>query len=198
MNNIEKMYWDAIKEYFQTFDSDIFVFRQPGQGTNHTKLIAKYSRFDNGEEVFDDIINFSPMSVNVVCDCDKLNFSESFYPDETIMFGTCKLWNSKIDNLEPDFIIEIADENSTRFVIEIDGFEYHDRTKELAAKDKQKDRFYLSRGYIPIRFAGTEVYKDPLSCVRETMQIILNTVCINRKRDNFIIDYALYVKESEK
>lgn len=32
MNNIEKLYWEAVKEYFETYEFDTLVFQEPGTG----------------------------------------------------------------------------------------------------------------------------------------------------------------------
>lgn len=56
-------------------------------------------------------------------------------------------------------------------VIEIDGHEYH-KTKEQRDHDYKRERYLLKNGYTPIRFTGTEVFLDPVSCARDASQII--------------------------
>lgn len=56
-------------------------------------------------------------------------------------------------------------------VIEIDGHEYH-KTKEQRDYDYKRERYLMLQGYFPIRFTGTEVFLDPVSCVREASEII--------------------------
>jgi hypothetical protein len=52
-------------------------------------------------------------------------------------------------------------------VVECDGFAFHDRTKEQAVRDKQRERAIVDLGYPVLRFAGSELYRDPLKCARE-------------------------------
>ena len=73
----------------------------------------------------------------------------------------------------PDFRIT-GGVNFCDFIIEIDGHQWHEKTKEQAAKDKLKDRVYLKNNSIPIRFTGSEVYHDSFQCVKDTIEIIAN------------------------
>ena len=58
------------------------------------------------------------------------------------------------------------------FVIEIDGHQWHEKTKEQVRADKEKDRAYLKNCYIPIRFSGSEVYHNAKRCVDEVFEIM--------------------------
>lgn len=194
MNQIEKMYWDSLLEYLSTFKSDTFVFKQDGC-EHDSQISVKYDRFDNGIEVYDDESDAFqyPASINVIAECNGINFDAGYSSTISIMFGDCSLWERKVGNYEPDFIISVLDEYSMQFVVEIDGFDYHDKTKEQAAKDKQRDRHFLRYGFIPIRFAGTEVYRNATDCVRETMQIIMEIVCMNKLRDAAMENWGMYL-----
>lgn len=64
-------------------------------------------------------------------------------------------------------------------VVECDGHDFHERTKEQAARDKRRDRELLAAGYPVMRFTGSEIYKDPIGCaeqVRGPLAKILNRV----------------------
>lgn len=47
------------------------------------------------------------------------------------------------------------------FVIECDGHDYHERTKEQAQHDKKRDRFFTEKGYIVLRYTGSEILREP-------------------------------------
>ena len=47
-----------------------------------------------------------------------------------------------------------------RVVVEIDGHDYHERTKEQAKRDRLRDRMLTQAGYIVFRYTGSEVYHD--------------------------------------
>lgn len=56
-------------------------------------------------------------------------------------------------------------------VIECDGFDYHDRTKEQATRDKQQERELMSLGFTVYRFSGAEIWADPEKCAKEVIKI---------------------------
>jgi hypothetical protein len=59
-------------------------------------------------------------------------------------------------------------------VVEIDGHDFHDRTKEQASRDRQRDRYLTLDGYTVIRFTGSDVYNDPYQCAEEIHFIMSN------------------------
>ena len=60
-------------------------------------------------------------------------------------------------------------------IVECDGHDYHERTKEQAAHDKSRDRFLVAEGYRVMRFTGYEIYRDPLKCAREVYLLLSST-----------------------
>lgn len=54
-------------------------------------------------------------------------------------------------------------------VVELDGHEFHERTKEQAQRDKARDRDLQDRGFRVFRFTGSEVWRDPFSCANDAM-----------------------------
>ncbi|MGI8388044.1 endonuclease domain-containing protein [Brucella anthropi] len=48
-----------------------------------------------------------------------------------------------------------------KLVIECDGHDFHERTKEQATKDRSRDRELSSLGYDVFRFTGSELWRDP-------------------------------------
>ncbi len=49
-------------------------------------------------------------------------------------------------------------------VIECDGHDFHEKTKEQVAKEKKRDRDLISMGYDVIHFSGSEIWNDADSC----------------------------------
>lgn len=67
----------------------------------------------------------------------------------------------------PFELLEKINDLVPHYAIEIDGFEWHDKTREQAEADKKRERYIQSQGYIVLRFAAREVIRDPDSCVNE-------------------------------
>lgn len=52
-------------------------------------------------------------------------------------------------------------------IIECDGHEFHEKTKQQVQKDKKRDRDLTAMGFHVLRFTGSEIWKDPFLCARE-------------------------------
>lgn len=59
-----------------------------------------------------------------------------------------------------------------RIAIELDGHEFHERTKEQASRDRSRDRAFSIAGFAVVRFTGAEVYSDASSCVSEVLDLV--------------------------
>ena len=60
-------------------------------------------------------------------------------------------------------------EGWSKLVVECDGHDFHERTKEQAAHDRARDRSMQEAGYTVFRFTGAEIYRDPIACARQVI-----------------------------
>lgn len=76
----------------------------------------------------------------------------------------CPQYN--INNYRVDFAIFVMgfDKGIARLVIECDGHDFHEKTKEQAAKDKKRDRDLMLDGWRVFRFTGSEIFHDAREC----------------------------------
>jgi very-short-patch-repair endonuclease len=58
-------------------------------------------------------------------------------------------------------------------VVECDGHAYHDKTKEQAAHDRQRERSLRVAGYQVARFTASEISADPEDCALEVFRQML-------------------------
>lgn len=65
-----------------------------------------------------------------------------------------------------DFAMAFSDW-AYRVAVELDGHEFHERTREQAERDKHRDRTLVSNGWRVIRFTGSEVVRNVSKCVVE-------------------------------
>lgn len=56
----------------------------------------------------------------------------------------------------------LPEQVSDKLVIECDGHEFHDKTRDQAKRDKSRDRNLLQLGYPVMRFTGSEIHANPL------------------------------------
>lgn len=76
-----------------------------------------------------------------------------------------------------DFLIEVKeDDKELKLIIECDGHDFHEKTKEQAQKDKSRDRFLAKNGYVVMRFTGSEIYKNPRRCIKDIDELIAEKI----------------------
>jgi very-short-patch-repair endonuclease len=59
-------------------------------------------------------------------------------------------------------------------VVECDGHNFHEKTKEQAIRDRQRERNLIKHGYIVVRFTGSEIFNNLYKCVREIKEILFS------------------------
>src|SRR5690606_25396634 len=85
--------------------------------------------------------------------------------DPDAIAGTQELRHGyRIDVLLRRGTIELA--------VELDGHDFHERTRQQASYDRARDRELLRQGVPTIRFTGHDVYRDANQCAREALDVL--------------------------
>ena len=72
-----------------------------------------------------------------------------------------------------DFIVVLTGVMKFRpIIVECDGHDFHERTKEQAARDRSRDREFQSAGNLVMRFTGSEIWNDALACAEQIIDLI--------------------------
>lgn len=58
-------------------------------------------------------------------------------------------------------------EEEIKIAIECDGHDFHEKTREQARRDKARDRYLQSKGWVIARYTGSEIVKDAEAIVDE-------------------------------
>jgi hypothetical protein len=66
--------------------------------------------------------------------------------------------------LSVSFILSDSELIKVECVIECDGHDFHEKTKEQVARGKRRDRDLISMGYDVIHFSGSEIWHDVDAC----------------------------------
>lgn len=56
-----------------------------------------------------------------------------------------------------------------RLIVECDGHDFHERTKEQATRDRERDRSAQMAGTEIFRFTGSELWRNPLGCAEQVI-----------------------------
>lgn len=62
--------------------------------------------------------------------------------------------------------------NNTKVAIECDSFTFHERSSGQFTYEKERDRFLHIQGWHLIRFAGSEINRDPLRCAQQVLDYL--------------------------
>lgn len=57
-------------------------------------------------------------------------------------------------------------------LVECDGHDFHERTKEQAARDKSRDRDLQAMGFPVFRFTGSEIWNKPVQCAKQIIDFV--------------------------
>lgn len=79
-----------------------------------------------------------------------------------------------VGNFRCDFWIEAPCAQNSRVIVEIDGHDFHERTKEQVRRDKARERAIVATGVPVLRFSGSEVYESPEACVDQVQRFLYN------------------------
>lgn len=75
-------------------------------------------------------------------------------------------------NIGPYRVDFLVVKNKRKLIVECDGHDWHEKTKEQAARDKKRDRYFVKNGYRVIRFTGSEIWNKPHEVLKEVLQIV--------------------------
>lgn len=59
-----------------------------------------------------------------------------------------------------------------KIVIECDGHQFHEKSKEQARRDRERDRELQRMGWRVLRFTGSEIYASAHECARQVQGLI--------------------------
>lgn len=80
-------------------------------------------------------------------------------------------------------------------VVECDGHEFHEKTKEQASHDKARDRYLQSLGLKVFHFSGSDIWNDPFGCAEQALDqadsLALDADYASYLLDNGDVDGAL-------
>ena len=138
-------------EYLQEYDTEFKKVQSPLEGSYLVSLLKE---------------NFTHSIVGWLLDRYGYQFNiESQYE---VNYNNTKYY--------PDFCLSIVDTNREKTIyqifVEIDGHEFHEKTKEQVRHDKLRERHLLEYCDGIVRFSGSEVYDDSNECAYETLELM--------------------------
>jgi len=99
---------------------------------------------------------------------------DNYQPDQIRLYTQAHVGEYRVD-----FLIGVHfPERKIDFgvVIECDGHEFHERTKEQAERDRSRDRDLQAKGFAIFRYTGSEIWADPNVCASEVFTFVYNKI----------------------
>jgi very-short-patch-repair endonuclease len=72
-----------------------------------------------------------------------------------------------------DFYIELEDCTKKGLVVECDGHEFHQKTKQQVCRDNEREFAIKKCGYDVLRFSGSQIYNEPFKCANDVFDYLL-------------------------
>lgn len=90
------------------------------------------------------------------------------------MYHLAVATQKEIGSFKVDFEItyEFNKEQYKKIVIECDGHEFHEKTKEQSSKDKKRDRELQKLGYTILRYSGSDIVNNPFQITKDLVEIL--------------------------
>ena len=76
---------------------------------------------------------------------------------------------------EIDGMMEIKNPDF-KLVIECDGHEFHEKTKEQVTRDNEREYDLKMEGFDVLRFSGSQIYKKPFLCAAQALEYIIKKI----------------------
>lgn len=71
---------------------------------------------------------------------------------------------------------KIQDVIQKDIVVECDGHEFHQKTKEQVKHDNEREMQIKLAGYDVLRFSGTQIYENPMKCANDIIDYALTKI----------------------
>ena len=95
------------------------------------------------------------------------------------------LVQEKVGKYRADFILrtyairrdvngKIHQSQELNMIVECDGHQFHNATKEQVSRDRERDRHLQDLGYRVYRYPGSDIWSDVLSCAEDCVGGLLN------------------------
>lgn len=138
-------------EYLQEYDTEFKKVQSPLEG----RLLVSFLK-----ENFNDCITGSII--------EKAGYLLNIKSQYEVDYGCKKYY--------PDFCLTIFDTFTekliSRIFVEVDGHDFHEKTKEQVRHDNLRERHLLEYCDCVVRFSGSEVYDDPDECASEAFELM--------------------------
>lgn len=102
----------------------------------------------------------------------------------------CQIDMYRVDFLFMGWVPGMEENSIPRIVVECDGFDWHERTKSQAIRDRERDRYLHDHGFLVYRYLGSEIWKNPQYCVDRIVNSMFGGLAYELHQRNNEADWA--------
>jgi len=73
-------------------------------------------------------------------------------------------------------VVRTVGRRRVRVAVELDGHEFHQKTKEQVERDHRRSRALAKAGWTVLRYAGSEVWRDAGACALDVAGVVIEAV----------------------
>jgi very-short-patch-repair endonuclease len=187
-----KAYLDGEASYFASFDEDFPVALNRPEIKQRT-LERIRSEFNNAA------VNLCESPI------EQILLSSLIWTCYGYESGPVEIWDSTLPFGKPDADVLIAPQyqigrhrvdfailingvanEEIKIVVECDGHDFHEKTKQQAARDKSRDRDLQIDGWKVFRFTGSEIWRDHEKCADHVAKLATNEIETQLRRRGLI------------
>jgi very-short-patch-repair endonuclease len=175
---------------FMEYDVDRYIQelrREADEATRHAELVASAFKLCGSpieRRLLLAYLQQYPAIVQTTItkgDPDTHVFVDKEMGSRWVSFVPQLLLSIKGRRFRPDFLFMqmVEDAENSRVisvknvVVEVDGHDFHERTKEQARRDRSRDRLMLRHDFYVLRYTGSEVFKDAEAVAREIREFVM-------------------------
>jgi very-short-patch-repair endonuclease len=134
---------------------------------------------------FERIVRETLAGFGVASPIEQLFVMEWHYQQEEQRYGVQlqpqKRVSTDAGDFSIDFVVKRHGNGVLPLAIELDGHEFHEKTKAQASWDRRRERSIVRSGYLVVRFTGHEIVQDAEKCVKEVSELIETSKTANLK-----------------
>lgn len=91
-------------------------------------------------------------------------------------YGVYVTPQAKIGKYRVDFLVQQngigPDEHLRPVIVELDGHDFHDKSKQQRSYEKARDRALIKAGYRVLHYTGSDIFADPFAVAHEVLVML--------------------------
>lgn len=172
---LDALYFDKLPQRCKEMFFEYLSFSFPAKNDDKSMIVDVCS-FDTNfcESPIEAIFNFA-MEIMLFDRADEV--PQLYIEPQYEIIANGKNYRSDFCfDTQNGFDEEYRYENEYKLIIECDGHNFHEKTKEQVKYNNERDFNLKQAGYDVLHFSGSQIYNEPFPCANKTIDYILSKI----------------------